>query len=308
MAKIPTFFVGNRNPAITQTITINGVAVDLTGSTVTFRMRPMGSSTLKVNAAAQIVNASAGQVQYVWAAPDVDTAGVYLCWWVVTSGGKTQDVAEQVIEFAGHTPPHLYVEPEELKAMIDINGNYGDDALLRACSSASRAIDIATKRRFWLDADATKVRTYTPTLMRLLQIDDLVALTSLKIDRGGDGTYEETWTQNTDFVFEPQNNPVEDPAKPWEWIEVRKLGGRWFPVDIERSVQVIGQFGWPVIPDDIRMCATVIATKTFKRLREAPFGVIAVGGPESGIAMRIAKTDPDVAPILCDYERKTPWL
>jgi hypothetical protein len=39
----------------------------------------------------------------------------------------------------------------------------------------------------------------------VLSIDDLVVLTSVKIDRSADGVYEETWTNGTDFVLEPYN-------------------------------------------------------------------------------------------------------
>lgn len=201
----------------------------------------------------------------------------------------------------------LYVEPEELKDFINI-GDYAEDAILLACQGASRGIDIATNRRFWLDPDATSVRTYTPTAMRLLQIDDLVQLVTLKCDRTGDGVYEETWTLGTDFILEPQNAPVENPARPWEWIQCRKLRGRWFPVQIEASVQVTGQFGWKAVPDAIHAAAVILASKLVKRVREAPFGIVALGGPDTGIAARIAKTDPDVAPLVARFERTVPWL
>ena len=308
MAKIPTFFVGNLSPSITEQVTSNGTPVDLTGASVRFRMRPMGSSTMKVDAAATIVTPSQGQLQYDWQAADVDTAGIYLAWWVVTfPSGKKQDVSEQVIEFQAHGAVHLYVEPEELKAMRDIGGTYADDALLRACGAASRGIDLATRRRFWLDPDATSVRTYTPEQLHMCLIDDLVALTSVKIDRTGDTVYEEQWTQGTDFIFEPQNAPVEVPARPWEWIQARTLRGRWFPVGIEAGVQVTGQFGWLAVPEEIHTAAVIVASKLLRRIREAPFGIVALGGPDTGIAMRIAKTDPDVTPLLDEYSRKRPW-
>jgi hypothetical protein len=308
VAKIPTFYVGNRNPAITETITIGGAPVNLTGASVQFRMRPLGSSTLKVDQPATITSATQGQVQYNWAVADVDTEAIYLCWWVVTtSGGLTQDVAEQVIEFQGHVPTHLYVEPEELKTMADIGGNYADDAVRRACRAASRGIDLATRRRFWLDPDATSVRTYTPDQLRFLFIDDLVAITSVMVDRTGDGVYEETWTRGTDYILEPQNAPVEDPQQPWQFIRCRQLRGRWFPVEIEAGAQITGQFGWQAIPEEIRTCAIIIATKLLIRIRTAPFGIVALGGLETGIAMRIARDDPDVSPLLQEYSRKKPF-
>jgi hypothetical protein len=57
-----THFKGNRSPSLTDTIKVNGVAFDLTGSTVVFKMRATNLVTLKVNAAATVVSAPAGTV------------------------------------------------------------------------------------------------------------------------------------------------------------------------------------------------------------------------------------------------------
>lgn len=55
-----------------------GAAIDLTGATVTFRMRRRGrTGPLKIDAAATVVSALAGTVQYAWASGDTDTPGSY---------------------------------------------------------------------------------------------------------------------------------------------------------------------------------------------------------------------------------------
>lgn len=97
-------YVGNRNPSLADTLRIAGQVVDLTSATVTFKMRPVNSSTLKVNTAATIVSAAGGQVRYDWAAADVDTEGEYLAWFVVTETGKDQDAPEFLVIIDSHSP------------------------------------------------------------------------------------------------------------------------------------------------------------------------------------------------------------
>lgn len=51
--------------------------VDLTGCTVRFIMRALGSATTKVAAAAVVMDADDGEVRYSWGSTDLDTAGSY---------------------------------------------------------------------------------------------------------------------------------------------------------------------------------------------------------------------------------------
>lgn len=87
--------VGDRLPLFRVTLKDgNGDAVDLTGCTVAFSMREQGSATKKITAAAAtVITAASGIVEYTWAALDVDAAGTYLCEWRVTTGaGKVQTI------------------------------------------------------------------------------------------------------------------------------------------------------------------------------------------------------------------------
>lgn len=65
--------------------------VDLTGATVTFRMRLMNTTgARKVDAVASIVDAATGLVQYTWVSGDTDTPGYYdMEWHVVLSNDAT---------------------------------------------------------------------------------------------------------------------------------------------------------------------------------------------------------------------------
>lgn len=297
-----TWFVGNRDPSIADQITTDGTPVDLTGKSVQFKMRLIGSNTLKVNQPATIVTPASGQVRYDWQAADVDTAGTYLIWWEVTAAGKVQSLGEALIEFRAHGPQtHAYMEIEELKGTLELQGtNFADRDVQDAILAASRAVDDFTGRRFYPDADALQVQYYTPLVGSYVEIGDLLTLTSVKTDNDGDGTFETTWTQTTDFVLEPFNADDEPEPEPWTLIRAAGRSSRRFRCH-PRSLEVTGKFGWAAPPAAVKMATTLLASRLLKRSREAPFGIVSLG-LEAG-AGRIVRDDPDVVGLLSPYVR-----
>lgn len=85
---------GDRLPKLRMALTdSNDAAIDLTDATVTFRMKKREAASLKVDASASVVgSATAGVVEYVWAAGDTDTVGVYDAEWVLTYSNGVQTV------------------------------------------------------------------------------------------------------------------------------------------------------------------------------------------------------------------------
>jgi hypothetical protein len=75
---MPDFYMKQHDtgPSLERTLTdAAGTAYDLTGATVTFKMRLEGRTTAKVDAAAIVTAAATGDVRYDWVAADTDTAG-----------------------------------------------------------------------------------------------------------------------------------------------------------------------------------------------------------------------------------------
>lgn len=193
-----------------------------------------------------------------------------------------------------------YVTAAAVKQSRQLTGQtYADADVDLAVETASRAIDELCKRRFWADANANQVRYYRPTSKELLRTDDLVTLTTLQTDPGGDGTYEETWTVNTDFTLEPDN--ADTNGRPWELIRVHPRGSYRFTPEYPRSVKVTGKFGWAAVPPAIKTATTILAGRLVLRMREAPFAIVGIGA--DGFAVRLAREDPDVMGLIAPFIR-----
>src|SRR5262245_20571236 len=126
------WYVNDRSPSVTEQVTIDGVAFDLSSSTVRFKMRAANSSTLKVDAAALITDAPTGMVRHDWGPTDTDTAADYLCWWEVTTATKVQAVAEAFIEIRAHAPDTrvLCARPDVIRLVPGYSDDPSTDGIL----------------------------------------------------------------------------------------------------------------------------------------------------------------------------------
>ncbi len=204
-----------------------------------------------------------------------------------------------------------YVSAATLKATLSMSGEtFADADVAVAVEAASRGIDDACGRRFYLDANASQIRYFTPISADVLAIDDLTTLTTLKTDTAGDGTFATTLVTNTDFTLAPLNAAAD--SQPYTMLMSRTTPGlitlptyygRGSQDYGRRSVQITGRFGWPTVPAPIVQATTILAGRLLKRAREAPFGVVALGLDAAG---RIARTDPDVLNLIGPYQKWRP--
>lgn len=195
-----------------------------------------------------------------------------------------------------------YATLAELRAYVGIPvlDTADDVSLALALDAATSQVDHYCDRTFTADGAPT-VRVYTASDFDRVEIDPVSTLTGLvvKTDENDDGTFETTWTINTDFRVEPAN--AVSAGEPW--TRLVSLGTRWFPrLQYRPGVQVTAAFGWPggVAPAAVKQATLILATKLWKR-KDAPFGV--AGSVEFGSEVRILAGDMDAERLLKPYRR-----
>jgi hypothetical protein len=277
---------------LTNTFDVAGVATDPTTVSLTVTT-PSGTATTYTYAASEITRTSTGVY-----AKDIacSEAGVWLCLWVGT--GTASDAVAGTWTVHDTALQRLYCTPEELKSSRGITDTADDAEILAACETAARWIDGACDRSFWRGTDT---RTYAPTSLYCLTVDDLVSVSTLKADAAGDGTFETTWTSG-DYQLLPVNPAVGPERRPY--TQIRAVGSYTFPyptIGPARAdlVQVVGVFGWPAVPAAVKQAAQVLAGD-FLKLGGMTFGVANYGdfGPIR------ARPNPIAAALLAPYRRK----
>lgn len=228
----------------------------------------------------------------------VTMAGVWSYLWEGT--GAASDAIAGTFTGNGTDLTRMYATPEELKSRIGQGGTNDDFEILLACQGASREVDNICDRYFWRGTDT---RTYVPDAPGKTKIDDLVSVTTLKIDRDADGVYEESWVQGTDYKLTPYN-----PAAggiPWPYTGLRVTGGSQLPASVpgqrDDVIQVAGVFGWPSVPADVKQ-ATLIAATELLKMKDAPFGIAGI----SDLGVMQIRGNQMIMRLLNGYIREMP--
>lgn len=186
-----------------------------------------------------------------------------------------------------------YCTLAEVKAALRISDGNDDTLLENAIEGASRRIDGYTGRFFYQRSGA--ISLYAKDIYTLLLQDDLYQITTLKTDNDGNGTFDTTWTVNTDYLLLPTNVSLQE--RPYNRINA--VGGKTFPIMIQPQlpgVQVNGVWGWDEIPYDVREACVLLAMRGFARYNAA-LGIVGF----ADMAIQVRSIDPDVRDMLSPY-------
>lgn len=178
---------------------------------------------------------------------------------------------------------------------VEASDTSRDDQLAKVLKSASRGIDRATGRRFWLDDTAT-VRAYRLHARvvceedgNVLLVDDIGDTAGMTVESAstGGGTY----TAVTGYETTP-DNALADGYPITGLLRPNSIWGTSFT-----RIRVTARFGWPAVPDDIAQACLIQATRLYKR-RDSPEGII--GSAEWGVR-NLSRRDPDVWALIEPY-------
>ena len=115
-------------------------------------------------------------------------------------------------------------------------GTTFDTAITNLMVAASRLADELTHRRFYVES---KTLYFRGAGTKIFFDEDILTITTLKTDEDGDGTFENTLTENTDFIVEPLNH------YPKTWAEIMPQGSYGsFGAGRIRGVELAGVFGY----------------------------------------------------------------
>lgn len=160
-----------------------------------------------------------------------------------------------------------YADLNTLTSRLDIEDNADQVRIERIIEAVSRFIDLDRssvpnkiwRRRFYTTSET---RYYTATNGTLCLIDDLVSVTSVKLDLDDDGVYETT-LDSGDYVLSPKNAALDD--LPYTYLRI--VGTTGFPLTAD-SVEVTGDFGFCAaadLPPPIKEACVKITERVFMR-------------------------------------------
>jgi len=192
-----------------------------------------------------------------------------------------------------------YCDLGSVKGRLNITNTIDDVKLNQMINSVSRTIDAITQRRFHA---STETRVYQTQDAYMVDVDDLLSVTTLKTGFNSSSDYDDTWAA-TDYVLAPVNGPLDG----WPYFEIRvhPYGTMLFPQTeyTPQSIQVVGSFGFSAtVPDQVIEAALLGCQQVFKR-KDAIFGVMGPTGFLQQVKWMMAG-DPQISMMLSQYVKR----
>lgn len=196
-----------------------------------------------------------------------------------------------------------YATLAEYQAWITMRGGSlemdpADDVVVEALiEGASRYVDRETGKRFYKDS-TDQTRYYTPDNPYLLKIDPISAApTSVSVDSSGTRSYV-VLTAGTDYDMLPDNAALE--GQPYTQIAIIPATSRYSFPDLRRGVKVVGLFGFPSVPHDVREAVLAIV-QNINAARSGQSSAGRVTVTAGGVVIRPEDVPPFAQKVIRHY-------
>jgi hypothetical protein len=298
-----------------------GEPVAINGADVTLLIAPLAGGEALYNGPAENLDVDGtlpnrGKVRFAeWTSLLTNTPAHYLAQWTVTFANGdvlTFPNAGYIwIEITADPPlaPGRYVTLEELKATRELKDeSYADRDLIVAIASAADALDEEYGGPWDLGA-VSEARYFTPAhgLTYVTLHPPLVSPASgagaaeVALDTTLLGAYARELVHGVDYVLEPASGP------PFKRLRFLRSGVAWdweydphldpYPWGRD-GLRITGQWGYADTPAGVKAAATILATRIFLRMRDAPFGVLGVGPEGTTVRTGDIARDPEIRALM----------
>ena len=191
----------------------------------------------------------------------------------------------------------------EVKAALDMEPSYSadDDQVTRAISAATAQIHDRCDRFFTNVGDTATARVFSVADCDIAHIDDFHTTTDLAVavDSTADGTFDQTWTNGTDFQLEPLNG-YSNGIQGHPYNTLRAIGTKSFKPSARARLQVTAKWGWAAVPDPVREAAVIQSVHVFKA-SSAALGVAGFG--DVGVIRLRQALHPTAEALIARYAR-----
>jgi hypothetical protein len=187
-----------------------------------------------------------------------------------------------------------YATLAQVKSALRITDSVDDTLLEQAIESASRRIDGYCGRWFY-KTEQTAIKVYPFDYYNVPTQDIANTTVTVAVSTQGNGVYDQTWTQGTDYQLEPLNASLN--SDPYNRIVA--IGGKTFPIQVTPNVpyvQITAQWGWQNVPIDVTQACVLLSIRQFARLNAA-LGIVGF----NDMAIQVKAVDPDVRDLLNQY-------